>query len=71
VLHTCDWSSASTEDDESIGSFQNTEVDFELGAFDDDDDDDKESGSERDVEYMEQMMTILISARGAASAILC
>jgi hypothetical protein len=39
---------------------QDVEVDFELNAFEDD----KENGSERDVEYMERMMAMLISARG-------
>jgi hypothetical protein len=60
VLHTCDWASADIDDDGSIGSLQDAEIDFELNAFDDD----KENGSERDVEYMERMMAMLISARG-------
>jgi hypothetical protein len=60
ILHTCDWASADIDDDASIGSFQDAEVDFELNAFDDD----KENGSERDVEYMERMMAMLIGARG-------
>ena len=60
VLHTCDWASSDIDDDGSIGSLQDAEVDFELNAFDDD----KENGSERDVEYMERMMAMLISARG-------
>jgi hypothetical protein len=61
-LHTCDWTSL-TEDTESIGSFQDTDVDFELNAFDED----KENGSEKDVEYMERMMSMLLSARGTIS----
>ena len=60
VLQTCDWASEDIDDDGSIGSLQDAEVDFELNAFDDD----KENGSERDVEYMERMMAMLISARG-------
>jgi hypothetical protein len=60
VLHTCDWASEDIDDDGSIGSLQDAEVDFELNAFDDD----KENGSERDVEYMERMMAMLISAKG-------
>jgi hypothetical protein len=59
VLHTCDWTSP-TEDTDSIGSFQDTDIDFELNAFDED----KENGSEKDVEYMERMMSMLLSARG-------
>jgi len=60
VLHTCAWASADIDDDGSIGSLQDAEIDFELNAFDDN----KENGSERDVEYMERMMAMLISARG-------
>jgi hypothetical protein len=60
ILHTCDWTSLPDEDEESIGSLQNGEIEFELNAFDDD----KQEGSERDVEYMERMMAMLISARG-------
>ena len=60
ILHTCDWTSSTAEDEESIGSLQDGEIDFELNAFDDD----KLEGSERDVEYMERMMAMLISARG-------
>ena len=60
VLHTCDWASAAIEDDGSLGSLQDAEVDFELNAFDDN----KENGSEKDVEYMERMMAMLITARG-------
>jgi hypothetical protein len=52
VLHTCDWASVAEEED-SIGSLQDD-------AFDDD----KADGSERDVEYMERMMAMLISAKG-------
>jgi len=62
VLHTCDWASADIEDEGSIGSLRDAEVDFELNAFDDD----KENGSEQDVEYMERMMALLINARGTA-----
>jgi hypothetical protein len=58
-LHTCDWASTSA-DSESIGSLQDAELEFELNAFDDD----KEDGSEKDVEYMERMMAMLINARG-------
>jgi hypothetical protein len=58
-LHTCDWTSTSA-DSESIGSLQDAELEFELNAFDDD----KEDGSEKDVEYMERMMAMLINARG-------
>lgn len=58
VLHTCDWTSST--DEESIGSFHDGEIDFELNAFDDD----KIDGSEMDVEYMERMMAMLITARG-------
>ena len=47
---------------DEFGSFQDGEIDFELNGFDHDDW--KESGSERDVEYMESMMTMLINARG-------
>ena len=43
-----------------MDSFQEGEIDFELNAFDDD----KQEGSERDVEYMERMMAMLINARG-------
>jgi hypothetical protein len=60
VLYTCDWTSPTAEDSESIDSFQEGEIDFELNAFDDD----KQDGSERDVEYMERMMAMLINARG-------
>jgi hypothetical protein len=45
-----------------MGSFQGSEIEFELNAFDDD----KENGSERDVEYMERMMAMLLSARGTS-----
>ena len=58
VLHTCDWT-ATTLDTDSIGSFQTSDIDFELAGFDD-----EEHGSEKDVEYMERMMAILLSARG-------
>lgn len=59
ILHTCDWTSPSA-DSESMGSLQDAELEFELNAFDDD----KEAGSEKDVEYMERMMAMLINARG-------
>jgi hypothetical protein len=65
VLHTCDWTSTIPGDDDSIGSFQDAELDFELSAFDDD----KQNGSERDVEYMERMMAMLINAKGTYSTI--
>ena len=61
ILHTCDWTSPIVDEEHaSIGLLQDTEVDFELGAFDED----KVDGSERDVEYMERMMAMLINARG-------
>ena len=60
VLRTCDWNSSNAEDDDSIRSLQDAELDFELNAFDDD----KLNGSEWDVEYVERMMDMLISARG-------
>lgn len=60
VLYTCDWTSPTAEDSESIDSFHEGEIDFELNAFDDD----KQDGSEGDVEYMERMMAMLINARG-------
>ena len=60
ILHTCDWTSSTAEDELWIGSLQDVEIDFELYTFDDD----KLEGSERDVEYMEIMMAMLISARG-------
>lgn len=63
MLHTCDWASADIDDDGSIGSLQDAEVDFELNAFEDD----KEDGSEQDVEYMERMMALLITARGTTN----
>lgn len=63
VLHTCDWASTILGDDDSIGSLQDAELDFELSPFDDDDND-KQNGSETDVEYMERMMAMLINARG-------
>jgi len=44
-----------------MGSFQDAEIDFELNLLDGD----KEYGSEQDVEYLEQMMAMLINARGA------
>jgi hypothetical protein len=43
-----------------MGSLQDGELEFELNAFDDD----KEAGSEKDVDYMERMMAMLINARG-------
>jgi hypothetical protein len=64
ILHTCDWTS-STEESDSLGSLQDGEIDFELNAFDEHDED-KEDGSERDVEYMEKMMTMLLNARGSS-----
>lgn len=67
VLHTCDWTSSTVEDSESIGSLQDGEIDFELSAFDDD----KEHGSERDVEYVERMMAMLINARGITQKEFC
>ena len=66
VLHTCDWTSSPSEDDESMGSLQDGELEFELRAFGDDlQEEDKQIGSEHDVEYMERMMTMLLSARGS------
>jgi len=66
VLHTCDWTSSTNEDDESIGSLQDCELEFELKAFGDDpQQEDKEIGSEHDVEYMERMMAMLLNARGS------
>jgi len=62
VLHTCDWSSA-PDDTDSLGSLQDGEIDFELNAFDEDEEN-KEKGSEKDVEYMERMMAMLLNARG-------
>jgi hypothetical protein len=59
ILHTCDWTSTSA-DSESMGSLQDAELEFELNAFDED----KEAGSEKDVDYMERMMAMLINARG-------
>ena len=62
MLHTCDWVSSTAQDEEeSIGSLQDGEIDFELNSFDDDD---QQDGSEQDVEYMERMMAMLINARG-------
>ena len=43
-----------------MGFLQDAELEFELNAFDDD----KEAGSEKDVDYMERMMAMLINARG-------
>jgi hypothetical protein len=63
VLHTCDWTSSPDEDEESIGSLQDgAELDFELNAFGEEND--EQNGSEQDVEYMERMMSMLLSARG-------
>ena len=65
VLHTCDWTSSHDEDEESMGSLQDGELEFELNGFDDDPQEvDKPNGSERDVEYMERMMAMLLNARG-------
>ena len=50
---------------DSLGSLQDpTELDFELNAFVDEDNENPEGGSERDVDYMERMMTMLLHARG-------
>ena len=62
ILHTCDWTSPALETD-SLGSFQDPELDFELNAFDDNEQND-ENGSEKDVDYMERMMAMLLHARG-------
>lgn len=61
ILHTCDWTSPTLETD-SLGSFQDPELDFELNAFDNEQND--ENGSEKDVDYMERMMAMLLHARG-------
>ena len=62
VLYTCDWASPAADTD-SIGSLQDAEIDYELNAFDEDENT-KQDGSEKDVEYMERMMTMLLHARG-------
>jgi len=67
VLHTCNWTSDSLDDNESLGSLQDAELDFELDAFRDEDAED--GGSEQDVEYMERMMTMLLHARGTKSTL--
>lgn len=65
VLHTCDWTLSPDDEEESIGSFQDgAELDFELDAFGESD---EQNGSEQDVEYMERMMSMLLSARGIPS----
>jgi hypothetical protein len=75
ILHTCDWTSP-TIDTDSLGSLQDPELDFELNAFDDGEDEDdqnQEKGSEKDVDYMERMMAMLLHARGMVQfpVILC
>jgi hypothetical protein len=60
VLHTCDWSSSALDDTENVDSVGATDIDFELNFFDDD----KQQGSEKDVENMEQMMVMLLHAKG-------
>jgi len=65
ILHTCDWTSPTLETD-SLGSFQDPELDFELNAFADNEQND-ENGSEKDVDYMERMMAMLLHARGNLS----
>lgn len=60
ILHTCDWTSPEIGDDDSGRSLEDGELEFELNAFDDN----KEHGSEQDVEYLERMMAMLVSARG-------
>jgi alpha- and gamma-adaptin-binding protein p34 len=64
VLHTCDWTAFPDEDEESVGSLHDGELDFELNAFEDDQQEDKQDGSEQEVEYMERMMAMLLNARG-------
>jgi len=63
VLQTCNWISDPLDDNESMGSLQDAELEFELGAFEDDD-----NGSEQDVDYMERMMAMLLNARGTSPA---
>jgi len=53
------------DDNESMGSLQDAELDFELGAFEDQD---GEDGSEQDVDYLERMMAMLLHARGTNPA---